>query len=335
MRTLLISMALAFAAVYFITPQMIKFLIASGIVGTDVHKKGRPKIAEMGGPAVLVGFLAGVFFYIAVKVFLYGGIPNLIEIFAAVCTALIVSIVGMLDDIGSLMKRTGLKRVGVRRRYKVLFPLVAAIPLISILAGHSVVTVPLVGTVDLGLIYPLLIVPLIVMGMSNAFDMVAGMNGLEAGLGAVYLGGLGIFTFISGNESVALIAFCGAAALLAFLKYNWYPARIMAGDSLVYFVGATAAAVVVLGNIERFALIAFAPWIIELLLKLRVKLDAENFGVLQKDGTLKSPYRKVYSLTSLFMRLGRFNEKQVVAMIIMLEVLFVALAFLLSVRFVV
>jgi UDP-N-acetylglucosamine--dolichyl-phosphate N-acetylglucosaminephosphotransferase len=158
--------------------------------------------------------------------------------------------------------------------------------------------------------------------------MISGMNGLEAGLGIIYLSGLGIFTFILGKETLSLIAFSAVFALIGFLKYNWYPAKIMPGDSLVYFIGAVAASIVILGNIEKFATIAFIPWFIELILKLRVKLNAENFGILQKDGTLKPLYKKIYSLTSLFMHIGKFKEKQIVMLILLFETFFVILAFL-------
>ncbi len=328
--TMLIALMLSFAATYIIVPHFIRFLKSAGIVGIDVHKRNNSKIAEMGGPPVLIGFLVGVFFYIAAETLFYGNLPNMIGLFAAIATALMIIIIGVFDDLGALVKRINFKRVGIKRIYKVLLPLFAAVPLVAIFAGVSVINIPFIGTVDLGLLYPLLLIPIILMAMSNAFNMIAGMNGLEAGMGIVYLTGLGIFTYIIGKESVALIALSAAFALFAFLKYNWYPAKILAGDSLVYFIGAVAATVIILGNIEKFALIAFTPWIIELILKLRVRLNAENFGVLQKDGTLKSPYKKIYSLTSLFMHLGKFKERQIVAMIISLEIFFVGLAFLFS-----
>jgi UDP-N-acetylglucosamine--dolichyl-phosphate N-acetylglucosaminephosphotransferase len=330
MIALIISIILSFLVTYLITPYFIKFLESAKIVGIDVHKPNKPKIAEMGGPPVLIGFLLGIFFYIFVKTFFNVGLSesDMISILITISTAMMISIIGIFDDLGSLIKRVNGKRIGIKRKYKVLFPLIAAIPLISIRAGYSVMSIPFIGSVDFGILYPLLLVPLIVAGMSNAFNMISGMNGLEAGLGVVYLSGLGIFTFILGKETLSLIAFSAVFALIGFLKYNWYPAKIMPGDSLVYFIGAVAASIVILGNIEKFATIAFIPWFIELILKLRVKLNAENFGILQKDGTLKPLYKKIYSLTSLFMHIGKFKEKQIVTLILLFETFFVILAFL-------
>jgi UDP-N-acetylglucosamine--dolichyl-phosphate N-acetylglucosaminephosphotransferase len=144
----------------------------------------------------------------------------MLSILITISTAMMISIIGIFDDPGSLIKRVNGKRVGIKRKYKVLFPLIAAIPLISIRAGYSVMSIPFIGSVDFGILYPLLLVPLIVSGMSNAFNMISGMNGLEAGLGVVYLSGLGIFTFILGKETLSLIAFSAVFALIGFLKYN-------------------------------------------------------------------------------------------------------------------
>ena len=55
------------------------YLEKLGLVGTDIQKRDKPKIPEMGGPIVLIGFLAGVFAYIWVRVFFYGGFPELIS----------------------------------------------------------------------------------------------------------------------------------------------------------------------------------------------------------------------------------------------------------------
>ncbi|MEM2842237.1 MAG: hypothetical protein QW201_02940, partial [Thermoproteota archaeon] len=64
---------------------------AAGIVGRDVMKPGRQVVADMGGPGVVFGLLAGVFFYVGVETFLFGGLSELIYILAAICTILIIT----------------------------------------------------------------------------------------------------------------------------------------------------------------------------------------------------------------------------------------------------
>src|SRR3989338_1426884 len=170
--------------------------------------------------------------------------------------------------------------------------MIAAIPLAVINAGESVITLPLLGRVEIGILYPLLLVPLAISGAANGFNMLAGYNGLESGMGAIILAFLGILTLQS-EQFVSLIAFSGAAALIAFLFYNKYPAKVFPGDTLTYSIGALIAGVAILGNVERAALILFLPYFVELFLKLRGMLRKEGFAVPQKDNSLEAP--EVYS----------------------------------------
>jgi UDP-N-acetylglucosamine--dolichyl-phosphate N-acetylglucosaminephosphotransferase len=306
-----------------LVPKLKTFLEDAGLVGTDVQKADKPKIAEMGGPAVIFGAIGGLFIFMWINTFLYGQNTNLIGLLAATTTFLIAGFIGMFDDLGSLIKKREskgefetFKRIGLKQWQKPLLTVAAAIPLMAVMAGVTKITIPLIGIVDLGIIYPLVLVPIAVVGASNALNLLAGQNGLEAGLGTVLMLFLGIFSYLNGRIEAAVLGFITFAALLAFLKFNWYPAKIFPGDSLPYAVGAIAAVIAVLGNIEKFALFLFAPWFLELFLKLRSKLKAQNFGILQSDGTLKAPYDKTYSITHAVMKLGRFREWQVSTIIV-------------------
>jgi len=331
---LLLAGLASFLVTFFLTPIYIRFIKAVGIVGVDVHKKNKAKIAELGGLCVVSGFLAGLFLYITIQTFVYNTItkPNLIDILAVISTILIVTFIGFLDCLTSLMKlREGksklekFKRVGLRKVISFLLPFPAAVPLIAVKAGVDVMSVPLFGDVSFGLIYPLLLVPIAIVGASNATNMLAGFNGMESGMGFVVFITLGIFSLAKGRFLAAMLSFTFAFALLAFLKYNRYPAKIFPGD-LNYVIGAMIACVAIVGNIEKFAIICFLPWFVEFFLKLRSKFKAENFGILQADGTLKTPYKKSYSLTHVVMKLGKFKEWQISGIMILLEIVVCALA---------
>ena len=70
-----------------------------------------------------------------------------------------------------------------------------------------------------------------IVGITNAFNLVDGLDGLSAGLAmisAISLAGVSALVGMSGLASAAIIL---AGALLGFLRYNMYPARIFLGDT--------------------------------------------------------------------------------------------------------
>ncbi|MCD6263067.1 hypothetical protein J7L60_01470 [Candidatus Bathyarchaeota archaeon] len=324
---------LSFLSTYLITPLFIRFMRAVGIMGVDVMKRGHPKVADMGGPGVLCGFLTGVFYYIGIEVFLLGGLPSLDFLLASVSTILIISLIGIFDTLTSLMReREGgglferMKRRGIPQWLYFFIPLPAAVPLAAVNAGVSSMAFPLIGRVDLGRLYPLLLVPGAILTVSNATNFLAGFNGLEAGMGFILHLSLGIYALLNGRSASAVMALTFAAALLAFLRYNWYPARVFPGD-LNYTIGAACVCVAVVGNIEKYAILCFTPWILEAFLKLRSRFKAESYGILQEDGTLRPPGRKIYSLTHLVMRLRPLHEWEVTLILVSLEALICAIFF--------
>ncbi len=323
--SLIFSSLVAFFITLFVTPHFINYFKSLGFVGIDVHKKEKPKVAEMGGVPVIFGFLAGIFLFIWLQVFFYGKTKNLVEMFASISTILIIFIIGFLDDISSVARKGKKKKSGLKQWQKPLLTLPASIPLIAIMAGNSVLHIPFIGPVDTGILYPLLIVPIAVVGASNAINMLAGLNGLEAGMSSVLLFFLGIYSFLHGSFYPAVLALCFAFSLFAFLIYNKYPAKIFPGDSLCYSAGACVAAVTITANIEKYALLCFLPWFFELILKMRTRFKGESFGKLTEDGRLIAP-EKCTSLTHVVMKLGKFGEKGVVAFLIIIEIILCVLA---------
>jgi len=331
--SLLAAMVLSFTISYLSIPIFNKFMIAVGIVGRDIMKRENGVIADMGGPGVITGFVLGVLVYVGLEVFILKNSSGLVNILACLNTILIITIIGMFDVLTSLMKQKEgqgifekLKRRGIPSWFYFFLPLPAAVPLMAVNAGVTSMILPFIGHVQLGIIYPLVLVPLAVLCCSNATNFFAGFNGLEAGMGVVLHLSLGIYALMSNRIPAAVLALVFAFALVSFLKYNWYPAKVFPGD-LNYTIGALVAGVTVLGNMEKFAIICFTPWIVESALKAMSHFKAENYGILQADGTVKPREVKIRSLTHLVMRSGRFTEKQVTEILIAIEIAFCVFSF--------
>lgn len=324
----------SFFASVLIIPRFMDFLRGANIVGIDQQKRGKPLLPSSGGLPVAFGLLAGIMLYIALNTFWFLLPIDVTVLLAASSTILIISLVGILDDLNikqtQQRARTGTKeyREGLRQWVKPVMTLAGAVPLMVVSAGASDLVLPLIGGIDVGVFYPLFFVPLAVVVVSNIANMLAGMNGLEAGMGLIASFSLGLYLFLFGRIEGSILSFALAATLLAFLVYNWHPARLLPGDSLTYLIGAVFVTAVIIGNAEKFGIFIFIPWIVEGFLKLRGRFARSSLGVLQADGTLKSHYSKVYSLTHLFLRKGKYTEKQITTGFVLIEAVICALGFL-------
>jgi len=336
--SLIAAVALSFAVSYLAIPIFNKFMIAAGIVGRDIMKNKAENIPDMGGPGVIAGFLAGIFIFISLEIFALKNSVDLINVLASLNTILLITLIGIFDVLTTLMKkREGqgnferLKRRGIPSWFYFFIPLPAAVPLMAVNAGITYMTLPLIGRIELGFIYPLVLVPLAVLCCSNATNFLAGFNGLEAGMGFVLLTSIGLFALVTNHLGAAVIALTFALSLLSFFRYNWF-GRVFPGD-LNYTIGAVCACVTVLGNMEKFAIICFTPYIIEAFLKALSGFKAENFGILQTDDTVKPREQRIRSLTHLVMKSGHFTEKQVTIILILFEVVVCVFAFII-IRFI-
>ena len=324
--------AASFLLTFFMIPKWIRKTRSIGLVGIDMNKPDRPKIPEAGGVTVIVGVALGILLYVFLNTFYFSSNFYLIEIFAVVTTVLLAGFVGFIDDI------LGWKS-GVRQSTKVVSTIPRAIPLAVVNAGHSVMVLPFIGPVDFGFFFPLVIIPVGIIGATNGFNMLAGYNGLESGMGIIILSALGFVAWVSGSSWVSMLSLCMVFALLAFLWYNRLPARIFPGDSFTYAVGATIACIAILGNMERLAMVLFMPYFFDMAMFIRFRLfekirNIEAFAKVRTDGALELPHKKIYDFTHLVLWLvgkvkKRVYEKDVVLAVIGFEAVLTAVVLLL------
>lgn len=315
---LLFSTVISFFTVLFLTPWFIRYLHKIGLTVKDQHKEGKPLIPISGGVVVFLGLFLGIMFVIFVQTFYYGTTSRLIDLLAFASSIFAITFVGFFDDL--LIREDHESSSGLKQWQKPLLTVIAAVPLMVVNAGHTTVVLPFLGEIQLGILYPLFLIPIGIVGASNMINLLGGFNGLEAGLGLIYIGNLSSYALVNGEETVALLGLITCASLLAFLFYNSVPAKIFPGDSLTYLLGGVLATMAIMGNMEKAALIVSIPFFIEFVLKLRGKLKKQSYGMFV-NGKIKSLYDKVYSLPHLFTLSGRFTEKQVVVFLYTLELL--------------
>ena len=246
---------------------------------------------------------------------------RLTALMAGLLTIFIVGFLGVIDDL------VGWKK-GIRQWQHAIVPLFAALPLMALpeAIGYTSFDIPFLGLVPLGILYSLVIVPIGITGASNASNMLAGFNGLEAGMGFINaLTVLFIAAILGQTEAVILMAAL-AGALMAFFWWNKFPAKIFPGDSLTLMTGAGIAAAVIIGNMEKVGVMLFALYFVEFAFKAKYRFQTESFGLAQQDGTLQ-PNPQGGSLTHWVMRRGKFTEPQVTAVILGMQALVALIVF--------
>jgi UDP-N-acetylglucosamine--dolichyl-phosphate N-acetylglucosaminephosphotransferase len=290
-----------------LTPRLAAWMRERGIVGTDLHKADRPSIPEMGGLAILLG-LAPAFLFL----FSLTGERDVLLLLGVI---LLVGGVGIVDDLR-----------GLGPHQKVLLLSALGVLLLPFLQ-------PSLAGLDLGPFFYLL-VPLLFMAASNFTNMLAGFNGLEAGTGALAAAGLGTVALLRGEVAISTTAFSVSAALLAFLRYNWHPARIFPGDTGTLFIGAFLLSSLLLGGLEVPGALFFLPYLLDALLKylsVGVMTRESQRPTVLREGNLYIPEGGNLSLPRLFLLKGPLGERAVVRRVWALEASCCLLAILLEV----
>jgi UDP-N-acetylglucosamine--dolichyl-phosphate N-acetylglucosaminephosphotransferase len=300
LEILLIALVASFFTTMITVPWLIKRLAERGLVGVDQNKFEKPKIPEMGGLAVVIGFVAGVSTFLVINNVLSEdetadlAAPVLAVVLAVVGAAL----TGIMDDL-----------FGMRQRIKAVIPFLFAIP-VGVFSADKTTMSFIFTSVDFG-IFMILIAPFGVTCAANAANMLEGFNGLGTGLGIIITVTLIIISMISGADDSLLLLFPLLGALIAFLFFNRFPSKIFPGDTLTLFMGATIACAAIIGDLKTIVAILFIPMIIEFFLKLRGHFHGENYGTPDKEGYL-TYNDEIESLTHIIMKGKKIKERKLV-----------------------
>jgi len=231
----LIAFVLALALTAAVTPLVARLARRVGALD-PVQERGLASEPTplLGGLAILAGVLvAGVLL-----------LPVTTEMRGILIAALLITVVGLLDDLIDLPPQ--LKLLGQ-----------VAAGLICVLSGVLVddFTFPFVGRVDLGdLGGPLTLIGLVL--IMNVVNFSDGVDGLAAGVCAIAAAGFAVIAFDLNEDAAGILAACIAGAALGFLVHNFHPASVFMGDSGSNLLGLLLGGVIVEGSLKTNALIA-------------------------------------------------------------------------------
>ena len=240
-----IAFLLAFITSFVLTPHMIK--IARKIGAVDVpkderrmHNKPMPKF---GGPAIIIGFLISVIYLIITSSMegnmdIFGSENYALKLLGFFLGILTLSTFCYFDDIK-----------GIHPLVKLTGQILAAI--IVILCGIRIedLNIPFLdGNIMLNNIVSIVITLFWIVGVTNAINLIDGLDGLSSGIAIISCVSLLIIFALNGSPLIAIIIITAlAGAISGFLPFNFNPARTFIGDVGSNFIGFALAIVSILG----------------------------------------------------------------------------------------
>jgi len=215
---------IAFLVSYILTPYIAHVGKKENMVDMPGHRKIHEEaIPNLGGIVIFFGFLLSLLFIIQIegqfRILLISGV--------------IILLLGVVDDIANLSPK-----------YKFLIQMIPA--LIVIIYNSDLINSFIVSQLKsfdlLGyLLYPILI--LWIVGVTNSINLIDGLDGLACGISLIALVTFLILGLSQNLEALSIISIALAGSMLAFLKFNFYPAKIFLGDSGSTFAGFILASV--------------------------------------------------------------------------------------------
>ena len=282
------------------------------VVQPDEHRVHTRPTPTIGGLAMFAGFVAA--FATAWRMDAFHSLFTVSsELVGALAAATLVFVVGLVDDLRDLSppaKVTGIALAGI---------------LLSI-AGTTMLffRIPFLGFTVLGADFVPLVTVIWLLLMTNAINLIDGLDGLAAGIVAIGSGSFFLYGhrldtqgLLRGPSIGPLVAIVAFGVCLGFLPHNFNPARIFMGDSGALFLGALMAisTSVVGGRVEDAAsgrtYFFFAPLFIPLVI-LGVPIFDTFFAVVRRASRRRAPSaRDMAHLHHRLMRLGHGQRRSV------------------------
>lgn len=245
-----------------LTPLVKKFAFWVGAVDAPNHRKVHTRIMpRLGGLAIFLAFV-GAYFVVSPAL----DAVNSDAAFGLLLGGFVIVVTGALDD-----------RFQLSPKWKLLGQLIAACIVVSFGLKIDLVNIPFGETnLPIGwLSIPITIVWIV--GVSNAVNLIDGLDGLSAGVSGIATTTILILALMMGNVTVILLCVILLGSISGFMFFNFHPAKIFMGDSGALFLGFALATLSILGFKQAAVVSLLIPIMI-----LGVPLSDTFFAMLRR-----------------------------------------------------
>ncbi|QUH29511.1 glycosyltransferase family 4 protein [Vallitalea guaymasensis] len=237
----IIAFVIAFVIACFTTPLSKKFAYKVGAIDMPKARGMNTKPMPLaGGISIVLGFLVTI-------ALIAPSIKDLelIHLIGLIIGGVVITIVGLLDDIYDLPAKL-----------KLFFQILAA--LIVIITGttiHAISWPWAPGGVLLLGSFSNVITIIWIIGVTNAVNLIDGLDGLATGVSSIAALCLMFISILNGEPTAVLLTAALAGSCLGFLPHNFNPATIYMGDTGSTFLGFTLSVISIQGFIKSYTAI--------------------------------------------------------------------------------
>ena len=256
-----IAFLLAFVTAFVITPYTIR--LANKVGAIDIPEKRRINhnpIPRLGGLAVIVGFLVSSIYLIIIMTLEknfnpFGEEQYFSKLLGLLLAIIILAIFCFIDDVK-----------GLPATVKLLGQIIAAIIVVSFGIKIDNINIPfLEQTLNINNhIYVYIISVGWIVAITNAINLIDGLDGLSSGITLISCFSLIIVFTMNASPLIAIILITAlAGAIVGFMPYNFNPAKTFIGDTGAQFLGFALAVISILGTAKTYTLLVLiSPLII-------------------------------------------------------------------------
>lgn len=239
-------------------------------------KSGTP---TMGGMMIILGLVVGA---------LAAGQWS-VELGLALFIVLGHFVIGFVDDYIKVVRKHNL---GLKAKQKLLGQIIMAAMVACFGNLPTDLWVPFVGNVELGSFFYVLLF-FVLVGTTNAVNLTDGLDGLAAGTVSVASLCFMVVCLILGNYNLAIFCAATVGACLAFLKFNYNPAKIFMGDTGSLALGGAIASMGILTHTELLLVVIGFIFVME---AMSVIIQVISFKTTGKRVFLMSPIHHHFEL---------------------------------------
>ncbi len=205
---------------YFIIPKIILFSKDKRLYIKPNERAAHEKNTPFFGGIAIFGGVGFSFLFWGI------GMENVNNIGFVLSSLIIIFIVGLIDDLLSLSPFG--KMIGQ----------LLAILVLVFFAGFEIDNMHGVfGIFNISTYISIPFTIFVVVVITNSYNLIDGIDGLAAGIGIIASIFFGIFAFLNANYLMVILAFSLTGSLIAYLIFNFYPAKILMGDTGSLVVG--------------------------------------------------------------------------------------------------